>query len=56
VEHADIDANDDALVLKAGRDSDGLRVNRPTEDVVIRDCIVRHGAAAIVSVPSSPLA
>ena len=47
VEHADIDANDDALVLKAGRDSDGLRVNRPTEDVVIRDCIVRHGAAAI---------
>lgn len=47
VEHADIDVNDDALVLKAGRDSDGLRVNRPTEDVVIRDCIVRHGAAAI---------
>ena len=47
VENADIDGNDDALVLKAGRDSDGLRVNRPTEDVVIRDCIVRHGAAAI---------
>jgi len=47
VERADIDGNDDALVLKAGRDSDGLRVNRPTEDVVIRDCIVRDGAAAI---------
>ena len=47
VEHADIDVNDDALSLKAGRDSDGLRVNRPTEDVVIRDSIVRHGAAAI---------
>ena len=47
VEHADIDVNDDALCLKAGRDSDGLRVNRPTEDVVIRDSIVRHGAAAI---------
>jgi hypothetical protein len=39
--------NDDALCLKAGRDSDGLRVNRPTEDVVIRDSIVRRGAAAI---------
>jgi len=47
VEHADIDANDDALVLKSGRDSDGLRVNRPTEDIVVRDCIVRRGAAAI---------
>ncbi len=47
VEHADIDVNDDALCLKSGRDADGLRVNRPTEEIVIRDCIVRHGAAAI---------
>ncbi|MFP5210912.1 MAG: glycoside hydrolase family 28 protein [Acidobacteriota bacterium] len=47
VEHADIDVNDDALCLKSGRDSDGLRVNRPTEDVVVRDSIVRSGAAAI---------
>jgi hypothetical protein len=37
VSHADIAVNDDALCLKAGRDSDGLRVARPTEDVVIRD-------------------
>ncbi len=47
VEHADISVNDDALCLKAGRDSDGLRVNRPTEDVVIRDSIVREGAAGV---------
>jgi polygalacturonase len=47
VEHADIEANDDALCLKSGRDSDGLRVNRPTEDITIRDSIVRRGAAAI---------
>jgi polygalacturonase len=47
VEHADIDVNDDALCLKAGRDSDGLRVNRPTEDIVLRDSIIRHGAAAV---------
>jgi polygalacturonase len=47
VEHADIDVNDDALCLKSGRDSDGLRVNRPTEDIVIRDSIIRRGAAAI---------
>ena len=47
VEHADIDVNDDALCLKAGRDADGLRVNRPTEQIVIRDSMIRHGAAAI---------
>ena len=47
VQHADIAVNDDALCLKAGRDSDGLRVNGPTEDVVLRDSIVRDGAAVI---------
>jgi polygalacturonase len=47
VQHADIEVNDDALCLKAGRDADGLRVNRPTEDVVIRDSVIRSGAAAV---------
>ncbi|MHB1023286.1 MAG: glycoside hydrolase family 28 protein [Acidobacteriaceae bacterium] len=47
VQHADITVNDDALCLKAGRDADGLRVNRPTEDVVIRDSTIRAGAAGI---------
>jgi len=47
VEHADIAVNDDALCLKAGRDSDGLRVNRPTEDIILRDSIVREGAAGV---------
>lgn len=47
VEGADIDVNDDALCLKAGRDADGLRVNRPTEHVLIRNSIVRAGAAGI---------
>jgi hypothetical protein len=47
VSHADIAVNDDALCLKAGRDSDGLRINRPTEDVRLHDNIVRDGAAGI---------
>ncbi|HEY1213388.1 MAG TPA: glycoside hydrolase family 28 protein [Bryobacteraceae bacterium] len=46
-ERCDIDCNDDALCLKAGRDADGLRVNRPTENVVIRDCTIRGGAAGV---------
>ena len=47
IEKADIDVNDDALCLKAGRDADGLRVNRPTEHVVIRDSIIRHAEAGV---------
>jgi polygalacturonase len=47
VQHCDIECNDDAICLKAGRDADGLRVNLPSEKVVIRDNIVRSGAAGV---------
>lgn len=47
VENADIDVNDDAICLKAGRDADGLRVNRPTEHVTIRNSTIRNAAAGI---------
>jgi len=47
VQHCDIECNDDAICLKAGRDADGLRVNRPSEHVVIRDNTVRGGAAGV---------
>ena len=47
VQHCDIDCNDDAICLKAGRDADGLRVNRPSERVLIRDNTVRGGAAGV---------
>jgi polygalacturonase len=47
VEHCDIECNDDAICLKAGRDADGLRVNRPTAHVEIRDNTVRGGAAGV---------
>lgn len=44
VQNSDIDCNDDNFCLKAGRDWDGQRVNKPTEYVVIRDCIARQGS------------
>lgn len=47
VENCDIDCNDDNFCLKAGRDWDGLRVNRPTEYVVICDCISRKGGGLV---------
>ena len=39
---------DDAIVIKSGRDQDGLRVGKPTRRVVIRNCVfaeVIHGIA-----------
>jgi polygalacturonase len=47
VEKVDIENNDDGICLKAGMNADGLRVNRPTEDVVIRDSIIRQGISGI---------
>lgn len=43
VQNCDIDCNDDNVCIKSGRDADGLRVNRPTENVVIRNCVTRSG-------------
>lgn len=47
VQNCDIDCNDDNFCLKAGRDADGLRVNKPTEYVVIRDCVSRAGGGLL---------
>ena len=43
VENSDISCNDDNLCIKAGRDFDGLRVNKPAENIVYRNCITREG-------------
>jgi len=47
VENCDIDCNDDNFCLKSGRDADGLRVNKPTEYIVIRNCISRAGSGLL---------
>lgn len=47
VKNCDIDCNDDNFCLKAGKDGDGIRVNRPTEYVLIQDCLARYGHGLI---------
>lgn len=47
VQNCDIDCNDDDFCLKAGRDWDGLRVNKPTEYILIRKCVARKGAGLV---------
>lgn len=47
IQNCDIDNNDDDICLKAGRDFDGLRVNRPTEYVFIRNNFIRRGGGVV---------
>lgn len=47
IEHCQVNTTDDAYALKAGRGWDGLRVSRPTENVIIRYCLARHSAGGV---------
>lgn len=38
IENCRFDVGDDGVAIKSGRDQDGWRVNRPSQNVVIRDC------------------
>jgi hypothetical protein len=43
-----IETGDDGIVLKSGKDADGLRVNRPTENVSITNCTIHRAHGAVV--------
>ena len=48
VEYCSLDCQDDCYTMKSGRGVDGVRVNRPTEGVVVRHCLALRGAGGIV--------
>lgn len=43
----DIDVNDDCISIKSGKDEDGLRVNRPAEEILIENCRFRYGHGGV---------
>lgn len=47
IEYSTLNCGDDCFTLKAGRCEDGLRVNRPTENVLIRYCLAKDGHGGI---------
>lgn len=48
IEYCSLDCQDDCYTMKSGRGEDGLKVNRPTSNVVIRKSIALRGAGGIV--------
>ncbi len=47
IEYCTLSCGDDCFTMKAGRAEDGLRVNRPTENVVVRYCLAQRGHGGI---------
>lgn len=47
IEYTTLDCGDDCFTLKSGRSYDGIRKNRPTENVVIRHCRVKRGVGGL---------
>lgn len=47
VEYTTLDCGDDCFTIKAGRAEDGIRVNRPSENIVIRHCLAKRGPGGV---------
>jgi exo-poly-alpha-galacturonosidase len=47
IARCDIDVNDDCISIKSGKDADGMRVNRPSEDIVIEDSRFGYGHGGV---------
>jgi polygalacturonase len=47
IANSKLDAGDDVVCLKSGRDAEGRALNRPTEDVFVHDCQIGHGHGGI---------
>lgn len=47
IEYCTLSCGDDSFTMKSGRGKDGLRVNKPTENVVVRYCLTKKGHGGI---------
>jgi polygalacturonase len=48
IEKCHVGVGDDGIVLKSGSGEDGIRVNAPTSNVLVRNCTVKDGHGGIV--------
>ncbi len=48
IEDTLFDTGDDCIAIKSGRNNDGRRVNVPTENVIVRNCVMKEGHGGVV--------
>ena len=47
IENCYFDTGDDCIAIKSGRNNDGRRLNTPTENIIIRNCVMKDGHGGI---------
>lgn len=47
IEGCYFDTGDDCIAVKSGRNADGRRLAAPTENIIIRDCVMKEGHGGI---------
>ncbi|MBC7900327.1 MAG: glycoside hydrolase family 28 protein [Saprospiraceae bacterium] len=47
IENCYFDTGDDCIAIKSGRNADGRRLNIPTENIIVRGCIMKDGHGGI---------
>ena len=48
IEDCLFDTGDDCIAIKSGRDHDGRRVNVPSENIIVRNCVMKDGHGGVV--------
>lgn len=48
IEGCVFDTGDDCIAIKSGRNDDGRRVATPSQNIVVRDCVMRAGHGGVV--------
>jgi len=42
------DTGDDCIAIKSGRNGDGRRINVPSENIIVQDCVMKDGHGGVV--------
>jgi unsaturated rhamnogalacturonyl hydrolase len=48
IENCVFDTGDDCIAIKSGKNTDGRRVNVPSENVIVRNCVMKDGHGGVV--------
>jgi polygalacturonase len=48
IENCSFDTGDDCIAIKSGRNADGRRINTPSENIIIRNCVMKDGHGGVV--------
>lgn len=48
IENSTFDVGDDGICIKSGRDEAGRKLGKPTENVIVRNCVVYHAHGGFV--------